>query len=143
MLKLTAVRDLLLAAPYAIDPTKLQVLSEEGRLTRVEGDDPALQDFAIAYSGKIILTDYAGDALELLWDLVQWHQTIEPGAPSDSLSFTAELTDQAVWTLEIAIALTETLVVDSSQGSTTLTHAQERDARAFDMTALFPDLPAT
>lgn len=135
MRKLQNARDHLLASPLGIAADKLLTFAEKGVVTSYQGVAHHNPDFMVSYTANLILTDFAGEPLDLFFVMLQWLRRECPGAKPDALHFHVDVIDTRKVDVSLQLELTETVTAASSPAGTWLT--PDPDHYAGDFT-LFP-----
>lgn len=135
MRKLQSARDHLLASPLGIKGDKLLTFAEKGVVTSYRRADHQNQDFQVSYTAHLILTDFAGQPLDLFFVMVGWLHRECPGAAPDALKFHVDVIDTKQVDVSLMVDLTETVTAAAAPAGTWLTPDTDPDALA---AALFP-----
>jgi hypothetical protein len=134
MRKLRSARDHLLNAKLGIRADRLLTFAEKGRVTSYHG--ARNRDFALAYDAHLILTDFEGELLNVLFVMLQWLHRECPSAPDDALQFHLDILDTKTADLSLLIPVTDTVTVTEAAAGTWLSPDRDPDALAL---GLFPD----
>lgn len=135
MRKLSDLRQYLLSCPLDIPADKLLTFAEGGRLTSYAGMAHQNSNIALSYTAHCVVTDYAGDHLQLLFLVSRWLDQAEPGHVPDALAFHVDILDHQTADISVKIPLTESIDVKQEAAGTWLTPMPDADVRAFQ---LFP-----
>lgn len=97
---------------FATHPDRLQIYVEGGQ---IRAKQSATLSFTYAYTVKMLVTDFAGDADRLMVPLLAWIAREQPELlrkqDPQPFAFEAELLDSDTSDIEISIDLTEAVVV--------------------------------
>lgn len=156
MQKLSSLRQHLLDAPLGIKPAELLTFAEDGSveyhrpLTAGElagNQDPgaaafaaftnpagieAGPSFAMSYAAHIIVTDFSGPPVALLWFVVKWIDQNLPGAkPSEAFRFHVDVIDHRKADVSIRLELREPVKVEIGEDGVQLDPQADADARGY------------
>jgi hypothetical protein len=137
--KLQSAREHLLQSPLGIKADKLLTFAEKGTVTSYRGTEAQNRAFEVSYTAHLIVTDYAGEALDLFFVMADWLHRECPGAKPDALRFHVDILDHKKVDVSLMVDLAETVSVAAVAGGTALTPEPDPDALAL---ALFPGQPA-
>lgn len=81
---------------------------------------PANQNFKMAYTASLVITDYADDFNVLAYELIQWLDTYEPERGETALTFQADILKVDLVDLQIQIKLTEVVTVTNANNGVSI-----------------------
>lgn len=135
MRKLSDLRQYLLTSPLDITADKLLTFAESGTVTSYAGMASQNSDISLSYTAHCIVTDYAGDHLQLIYLVSRWLDQAQPGSRPDALAFHIDFIDHQKADISLKMPLVESVSVRTEDAGTWLSPDPDADPRAF---GLFP-----
>lgn len=89
MKKLASLRNHLLSSSLKIQADDLLTFTEQGSVISYQSE--ANQHFELRYSANIIITDYSGDAAEIMYMVLQWLKQNQPYHKEDAIQFEVDI----------------------------------------------------
>ena len=126
MRKLQSARDHLLKAKLGIRADRLLTFAEKGTVTSYRGDQN--HAFGLTYDAHLIVTDFDGELIDVLFVMLEWLHRECPGAKPDALRFHLDLLDTKKADLSLMVTVTETVSVTKEAAGTRLTEDADPDA---------------
>lgn len=122
MKKLAHLRDHLLSTVPELQrgPDRLLTFIEDGEIEFWRGENLS---HLYRIPARVIVTDYRGEADDIVIPLLEWLQVHEPGlAPQNTLRVDIEILDNKTIDLALTIQLTERVIVTEENGQRTIRH---------------------
>lgn len=125
MIKIISLRDHLLSIPdeIKIEPENLITYGSEGRL--VSAPYGTNQHFEISYQANIIINNYSGESLQLLFWLLSWFHQKQPDHEADAARWDVDILNDKEVDISFALPLTETVKVDNTAEGIVLTSVDD------------------
>ncbi|MGM0563683.1 MAG: phage tail protein [Pseudomonadota bacterium] len=112
------------------DPERLLTFVESGQITAHDGDN---YSHHYTMPVRIVVTDWAKSADDIVIPLLEWIKVREPGYnPHEVLRFDTDILDNEKMDLLFELQITERVIVDDSTGSRNITHVLPEQSIAMD-----------
>lgn len=127
MNKLISLRDHLLSIQDEIrlEPEDLLTFGDKGKLTSdAYGTN---QHFELSYQANIIIKNFSGNSLQLLFWILSWFHQKQPDHKPDDAAFDVDLLNDKSVDISFVLPLTETIKVEDTEAGLVLLSVNEPD----------------
>ncbi len=115
MEKLRALREHLLSSTLGIEPDRLLVFVDEGRIRSMCGKDN--RHFMLDYAANVVLTGSSVTASQAAFLVLEWLRDNQPDFSEHPIAFEADILDHDSADLALKVPLSETIrVTESADG---------------------------